>query len=186
MASLKRRAKASKDWVKAIASDCAEILQAKGIDPDPPGATEAAEAAGYEHPAPEWYAAEIVRLAHAIERQIAVGRPWMAARFGVELGRATVLGAITKYDHQAAKFEQGREEQARKKKAEANRWRIPAQRAAAEIWANNPNLSATAVAGHIQEKRGIAKERSLRSITNAISPLRPNKVGKTAQLFPRK
>ena len=35
MAGLKKRAKSSKNHVKGIAAECAEILQEKGIDPDP-------------------------------------------------------------------------------------------------------------------------------------------------------
>jgi hypothetical protein len=173
MAGIKIHARSSKNYVKAIASHCAELLQDRGIDPDPPGAPEAAEAAGCGHPSPYWYVAEIVRLAHAIQGQIDVGHSWAAVRFGIRLGRMDVLGAITHYDRQAAGREQGRKEQARKNQVEADLWRIPARQEAKKIWAKQRNLNASAVARCIQ-RRGIAKNRSLRAITGAIAKVRPN------------
>jgi hypothetical protein len=173
MASLSQRAMAPDAYIGALAKRCAAFLEAQGIvSVDPQALPEAVEAAGFEHPSPEWYAAQIVHLASMIKGCVHANNPWAAVRLAFQLGRYSVQGGLTHRDNQEKEFEAQRENRARTNKQAADQWRAPVLQAAREIWAERSDLSASDVARHIHRRR-IGLDKSHRTLRGVISRVRP-------------
>jgi hypothetical protein len=168
---------------------CRTALKEAGIEGEGHTIQQAVQDRKYEHPAREWYQAEIFHDAEMIG--IVQNRDVSTA-----LGLALILGMKIKeyqlcgYDKPletglavTENLSERRDEAHRRSKEKASRWQAVAIRLAERVWKQRPNLSASAVAGIILcdvqaavKKKDTPPARG--TIRRGIASSKPQKVGK--------